>query len=1086
MVPGFDVESLNKLGKLIAGLERYNLEGSAPETFDAVDLLEEGEQAFFQVKSLTNFWSQNKEMDFAHHVVDIVMGAHHQRHADLSFLLLGTEAKLAVYISLGTEKTTRSILEGVFPGIVLEPVATQDLAALLRFPFKSQGILTGIPSRKAFDPDRPSAQSESGAQNVTHAVNGAKDQSQLERVIRGMHSANWAYMVQAHPRPRQKVVEERMRTVDLLTQITTRSHVQWSSTKQENQQFTSIDSGAQIKSFSGDMINYRAQYLKKLLERELERLDQAAAAGQWIVHSYFGASTADDAQRLASLLLGTLAGTDSRPEPLRAFTCEKYGASLEEYYTFLSSQEVATLIQLPREEVPGYAIHDYVKFDVDFDAPESGNLPLGKIQHNGHDSQETFDISLDALTKHAVVIGVTGSGKTTTVMNLLDQAVEAGKPFLVIEPAKTEYRALRSALGDRADLRIYTLGNEMVAPFRLNPFEFEVTDEPGSGALMTHIDFLKAVFTAAFPMYAPLPQVLETAIYEIYEDKGWDVTSGTNRRLTRWTERQKYPIFPTLADLDRKAQVVADRLQYNPEADAHIKASLKARIGSLRIGAKGLMLDCARGIPMAELLARPTILELEHIGNDDEKTFIMGLLLSRLYEYRRLQTDSVNGGNKLTGQGLRHLIVFEEAHRLLQNTGPVMPSNPDSANPRAQAVEVFTNMLSEIRAYGQGVLVAEQIPSKLAPDVLKNTNLKIAHRLIAQDDRKSLGQTMNLTPAQQMHLGVLTPGQAVVYAEGADHSYLVRMENYKRNLQPLSDSDLKRISRKYASVKPFQAIVDYDAYQIPLTLMGGPNPTLYQAATRLLDMEQTQWLWANLLLRLVANPESLLRVLLRFIESIETEMTYLSTEQQDELLRMVIVQGCAQAIQARGAKFGWSYPVTEELRLTLTYGLVIMSNGYQTLSVEGAPTSEEQLQQIQAELEKGGEYLDQFIAKYTQLSQRRHGPFNGCAICQARCLYRSDVSTLLTPRDIQRLHGELLDEAHTTVEERNVGVMQAATSLAQSWLASEEVNDALVGVGYCMVLHAIANADMSEYERVIVSDGLQAYFAPQDQDVEEE
>ncbi|EFH84192.1 ATP-binding protein [Ktedonobacter racemifer] len=1079
MVPGFDVESLNKLGKLIAGLERYNLEGAAPETFDAIDLLEEGEQAFFKIKGLTDFWSQNKEMDFAHHVVDIVIGAHHQRHADLTFLLLGTGTKLAVYISLGTEKTTRSILEGVFPGIVLEPVATQDLVALLRFPFKAQGLLTGIPSRKAFDPNRPSVQSEQDGQQVSHNVNGSKDQAQMERVIRGMHGANWAYMVQAHPRPRQKVVEERMRTVDLLTQITTRSHVQWSSTKQENQQFTSIDSGGQTKSFSGDMINYRAQYLKKLLERELERLDQAAAAGQWIVHTYFGASTADDAQRLASLLLGTLAGTDSRPEPLRASICEKYGASLEEYYTFLSSQEVATLIQLPREEVPGYAIHDYVKFDVDFDTPEGGNLPLGKIRHNGHDSQETFDISLDALTKHAVVIGVTGSGKTTTVMNLLDQVIEARKPFLVIEPAKTEYRSLRNALMDRADIRIYTLGNEMVAPFRLNPFEFEVTDEPGSGALMTHIDFLKAVFTAAFPMYAPLPQVLETAIYEIYEDKGWDVTSGTNRRLTRWTERQKYPIFPTLADLDRKAQVVADRLQYNPEADAHIKASLKARIGSLRIGAKGLMLDCARGIPMAELLARPTILELERIGNDDEKTFIMGLLLSKLYEYRRLQADTATDENKLTGHELRHLIVFEEAHRLLQNTGPVMPSNPDSANPRAQAVEVFTNMLSEIRAYGQGVLVAEQIPSKLAPDVLKNTNLKIAHRLIAQDDRQSVAQTMNLNPSQQMHLGVLTPGQAVVYAEGADHSYLVRMENYKRNLQPLSDAELKRAGRTYASVKAFQAIMDYDTYHIPTTLMGGPNPTLYQAATKLLDMEQNQWFWANLLLRLVVQPEGVMTALLRFTESIETEMAYLSTEQQDELLRMVLVQGCAQLIQTRGARFGWPYPLTEELRTALTYGLAHMSYTYQMANAEGTSHTEESLQQLQAMFEQAGEYLERFISRYSQLSQRRHGPFNGCVHCQAKCLYRSDVNTLLTPKDMQWLLGELLNDAYTTTEERYEAVMQTAIRLVQGWLASEEASSTQFGVGYCAVLHTIANADMSEYERVAASDGLQSYFTNQ-------
>ena len=175
------------------------------------------------------------------------------------------------------------------------------------------------------------------------------------------------------------------------------------------------------------------------------------------------------------------------------------------------------------------------------------------------------------------------------------------------------------------------------------------------------------------------------------------------------------------------------------------------------------MLDTARGIPMGQLLSYPTILEMENIGGDDEKTFLMGLLLAKLYEYRRLQAAS----GKLTG-GLQHLIIFEEAHRLLKNTETQVDT--ESSNMRSQAIEVFTNMLSEVRAYGQGVLIAEQIPSKLAPDVLKNTNLKIAHRLIAQDDRQSVGQTMNLNTDQVTHLGILSPGMAAVYAEGADHA----------------------------------------------------------------------------------------------------------------------------------------------------------------------------------------------------------------------------------------------------------------------------------------------------------------------------
>ena len=86
-----------------------------------------------------------------------------------------------------------------------------------------------------------------------------------------------------------------------------------------------------------------------------------------------------------------------------------------------------------------------------------------------------------------------------------------------------------------------------------------------------------------------------------------------------------------------------------------------------------------------------------------------------------------------------------------------------SANLRARAVETFVNRLSEIRRYRQGIIVAEQIPSKLAPDAIKNTNLKIVHRLLAQDDRAALGAAVNMTEAQARQLtdrlrGAITRG----------------------------------------------------------------------------------------------------------------------------------------------------------------------------------------------------------------------------------------------------------------------------------------------------------------------------------------
>ena len=572
-----------------------------------------------------------------------------------------------------------------------------------------------------------------------------------------------------------------------------------------------------------------------------------------------------------------------------------------------------------------------------------------------------------------------------------------------------------------------------------------------------------------------MPQVLETALHEIYEDKGWDLTSGVNYRLPDWKQRHIYPIYPTMTDLYYKVEEVTNSLGYHHEVESNVKAALKSRIGSLRIGSKGLMLDTPRGISMHALLSIPTILELENIGNDDEKTFLMGMFLSRLYEYRRLQAAT----GKLP-EGLQHLIVFEEAHRLLKNVSNTQVSD-EGSNPRAQAIEVFTNMLSEVRAYGQGVLVAEQIPSKLAPDVLKNTNLKIVHRLIAKDDRQSIGQTMNMNEDQQTHLGVLTPGMGAVYAEGADHAYLVQLENYKRKITPLTDRALQQMSKRYASVHTFQSILDFDKYGIQVTATGGPDPMIYQAAGKLLEGQKSRWLWANILLRLITLPANMFDVLLRFSEHIEAEMSFFPTAQYNAVITMVIVRGSFELLQTRGAQFGWTYNQVEELRFLFTSGISLFNQAYS--DAYKARTDGIDAEQLEEDfllaMEEAGKYLEQFVNRYKLLMQRDHGPFSGCTHCPSKCLYRSEVKLLLSTKNRTWITDELSSSEHSSQAERFQAAARAASRIAQNWLGEEqdeEPDELMDEVGYCAALHTIASPDYTEYEQVIIANGLSKHI----------
>ena len=118
--------------------------------------------------------------------------------------------------------------------------------------------------------------------------------------------------------------------------------------------------------------------------------------------------------------------------------------------------------------------------------------------------------------------------------------------------------------------------------------------------------------------------------------------------------------------------------------------------------------------------------------------------------------------------------MVEEAHRLLRRPEP---GGPAAAGAAAHAVELFAGLLAEIRAYGEGLVIAEQIPARLVPDVIKNTAVKITHRLPAADDREAVGATMNATPRQSRYLVTLPPGQAAVFSDGMDFPVLVQVKD---------------------------------------------------------------------------------------------------------------------------------------------------------------------------------------------------------------------------------------------------------------------------------------------------------------------
>ena len=557
------------------------------------------------------------------------------------------------------------------------------------------------------------------------------------------------------------------------------------------------DTFGNSSSISLTLVNKNAEHAAKILEKHARRFESGLGTGLWETGAYLLTEENAIGQSAAMQFRAVVSGDESSLEPIRmhnlsnlinqrdsddsvslksaiADLCipnlqltstdntiikHNFDDNNETLTTYLTTAELSCLINLPQKTVPGISVVDYsTSFSL---TPQTFNketpaLNIGQMVYSGDISNINVGLPLNTLSRHSLVCGVNGSGKTNTVLSILKGLLENKKSFMVIEPAKTEYVDWAIEYNKHVDdpkkkIKIFIPGCERYAkgnftPEKLKINPFEVIDLGGNEPrILSHIDRLKATFAAAFPMQDILPVVMEHLLYDLYmpmleKDKD-DPCSLKN---------------PTLNNINQDfIKNLMRNIGYAQENTQNISAALRTRFNSLKYGWKGEMLNNERltGMEWSDLFDAPCVINLSYAGDDQDRAFMMSLLLQFLYEYRIAETETE--GYSFNDNVCRHLVVVEEAHRVMGRC-----DNPEL--PQYKSGMMFSNFLSEVRAYGQGMMVVDQVPTRLIEDAIKNTNIKIIHKLVASDDSQRIAECIGLTSEQQKVIAKLSIGQAVL------------------------------------------------------------------------------------------------------------------------------------------------------------------------------------------------------------------------------------------------------------------------------------------------------------------------------------
>ena len=530
--------------------------------------------------------------------------------------------------------------------------------------------------------------------------------------------------------------------------------------------------------------------LLELIDEQIAELTAAERNGAFCAGAYFIAGDEETAVTAANVYRSvvTSRGQAISPLPVYCWSSPEKVKAIGEYlrrglhpvFTFdtdhtvnypdvtvgqlIRIQDIPFYFCLPKRTLKGLSVEEHAIFprDIVF-KNESVNgsrddlCEIGSIYYMGKpDKKNPVAISMNELRKHLFVAGTTGSGKSNFCYHLIDKLTQHGKKVMIIEPAKGEYKKV---FGGRKDFCVFGTNAGVSRLLRINPFAF-----PIGITIDEHIEALMGIFSNAWPMYSAMPAVLKEALETIYREKGFDMEYQT---------RTGKESFPSFSDLLEALPRVIKNSEYSKEVQGNYIGALVTRVKSLTNGIYN-SLFCQNEIEDEILFDNNVIVDISRIRSDETKALIMGILVTRLSEYRECS-------GKMNSP-LNHITLLEEAHHLLKAHQSV---SAEGVSAGAASIEMISNAIAEMRTYGEGFVIADQSPASMDKSVMRNTFTKVFFNLPETEDRIVAANSLGLNEQQQAELGRISTGVSVVYHRAWVEPVLVMISYFsEKNMIP--------------------------------------------------------------------------------------------------------------------------------------------------------------------------------------------------------------------------------------------------------------------------------------------------------------